>query len=170
MRKKTIWKKIISLYWVKWSEHVVSLDTNYLKRKTLVRVEKSQKKVYSWLSNYWLVNYSSNGFTLLIFNLSSFFPRWIVIVPFVWTVVIVHGSFCHMDCALWSIPLFCTSNFWPILWSYSILPLFSRAVLRSVSSCLCSPIFFQSAWTECQIEYLVQILLHLVWLLILYGG
>ncbi len=46
--KNLIGKKI-SLYWVKWSERVVSLDTNNFKRKTLVRVEKSQKKVYSWL-------------------------------------------------------------------------------------------------------------------------
>ncbi len=56
----TQWEKNLigkkkSLDWVKWSAHVVSLDTNNLKRETLAKVEKEPEEGYSWL-NYYLLS------------------------------------------------------------------------------------------------------------------
>ena len=32
-----------------------------------------------------------------MFSLSDLFPRLTLIVPFIWTETVVHGSFCHLD-------------------------------------------------------------------------
>ncbi len=58
---------------------------------------------------------SVNGCTLWILSLSILVPHWILIVPFVWTVVIVHVSLLYADSALQRIPSFITSTLSPTL-------------------------------------------------------
>ncbi len=61
--------------------------------------------------------YSKKGVTLLIFNLSNLLPRSTstLIVPFVRTDVIVHGSLSYRLSVLWRIPSFRTSTLPPTL-------------------------------------------------------
>ncbi len=51
-----------------------------------------------------LIYSSTKGVTLQILSLSDCVPRWILIVQFVWTVVIVHGSLLYGLSALRRIP------------------------------------------------------------------
>ncbi len=51
-----------------------------------------------------LIYLSTKGVTLRILSLSDCVPRWILIVQFVWTVVIVHGSLLYGLSALRRIP------------------------------------------------------------------
>ncbi len=61
--KNLIGKKI-TLYWVKWSVRVVSLDTNNRKHKSLKRVETCQKKYFT----FWLFCYVNSFFRFILPN------------------------------------------------------------------------------------------------------
>ena len=79
------------------------------KCKSLLRVEnvKELNLLYYYYVSTRFRCFSSNGFTLRIFVLSDLFLHWTLLVPFVWTDVIAQDS------ALWSIPSFHMSTFWP---------------------------------------------------------
>ncbi len=116
MRKNTLYVKKWSLVWVLVMCHVwLVWFTNNLKHKSLMRVEKSHANLDLISYFYSLSRFSVNGFTLRMFILSTFVPRWTMIVPFVWTVVMSQGFLCHLDSALRRIPSFRNSTFWPTL-------------------------------------------------------
>ncbi len=95
---------------------------------------------------YIVYSFVSNGFNFQIFILSDLLLHWALIVPFVWTGVIVHGSFWYLDSL--------TSTFWPT-WYPALI--FAGSVKIS-QFCLYSSILFQSAMNKHQRACLVQIL------------
>ncbi len=105
--KTLIWKKN---YRHKLGGHVRCKDSIIIKNaQDFVRVGK-------WGIEFTILTYiffliyrtisSVNGITLWILVLSVLVPHWILIVPFVWTDVIVHGSLPYLDSALRRIPSF----------------------------------------------------------------
>ncbi len=100
---------------------------------------------------------SVKGITLRMFIHSDFVPHWTLIVPCIWTVIIVHGSLQYLDSDLWRIP----SLTWVVyLWlcNCNRCNVCSHACCYDLSVIACDLIFCSSwPWMECQRACLIRI-------------
>ncbi len=105
---------------------------------------------------------SVNGFTLQMLSLSVLVLHWILIVPLVWTVVIVHGSLLYADCASQRIHSFITStHLRPCNNSQCAKSCCTDCYNQLVIACILQFCVSQQQ-TECQRACHVQKWLHLV--------